>query len=98
MSLPMVKIEGVPDADAIRPGMAFFCGTGPAGTTCGDCQHRGYRRESRSGKWSDELQQQIFRSYSVLKCAIFNKMTARHGADVAAKNPSCKYFQQKPKT
>lgn len=97
MSLPMVKIDGVPDTEAIRPGMAFFCGTGPAGTKCGDCLHRGYRRESRSGRWDERLQQTIHRSYSVLKCAVFKKMTGRHGADVDSDNPSCKYFEQKPK-
>lgn len=97
MSLPMVKIDGVPDADAIRPGMAFFCGAGPAGKQCGDCVHRGYRRESRRGTWSDKIQQMVHRSYKVQKCAMFKKMAGVHGPDVDGDNPSCKYFEQKPK-
>lgn len=97
MRLPIVKIEGVPDTEAIRPGMAFFCGTGPSGKRCGDCANRGYKREARNGKWNEQLQQVVHRSYSVQKCAVFKKMAGHDGADVDADNPSCKYFEQKPK-
>ncbi len=95
MTLPMVKIDGIPDTDSIRPGMAFFCGTGPAGKTCGGCKHRGYRRESQNSVWNEKLQQDIHRSYRVQKCEMFKKMAGRHGADVDADNPSCKYFEPK---
>lgn len=97
MSLPMVKVDGVPDRESIRPGMAFFCGTGPFATKCGDYIHRGYKRESRNGRWDETLKQMVHRSYNVSKCAIFNKMSGHHGADVDADNPSCKYFEQKSK-
>lgn len=93
----MTVIEGVPDSTSARPGMAFFCGTGPAGKTCGDCIHRGYKREGRKGTWSEKLQQEVYRNYQVQKCAVFKKMAGKHGQDVDADNPSCKYFQQKPK-
>lgn len=95
MSLPMVKIEGVPDREMVRPGMAFFAGTGPAGKTCGGCKHRGYSRESSRGKWSDTLQQMIYRSYHVQKCAMFKKTSGHHGADVDSDNPCCKFFEPK---
>jgi hypothetical protein len=34
-----MRIEGVPDRDSIRPGMAFYAGTGPLGKTFGSCEH-----------------------------------------------------------
>jgi len=44
----LTKIPGVPTKDSALPGMAFFSGSGPAGQTCGDCQHRKlHRRASR---------------------------------------------------
>lgn len=91
----MTKIEGVADTDDLRPGMAFFAGTGPAGKACADCKHRGYMRESRSGKWNEGLQQIVHRAYRVTKCAMFKKMSGHHGADVALDNPACKYFEPK---
>lgn len=76
--------------------MAFFSNTGPAGKTCGDCKFRGYSRENGAGKWNAELQQIVHRSYRVQKCVIFKRMSGgRHGANVDADNPSCKYFEAK---
>jgi hypothetical protein len=37
----MTKIEGEWDRDSIRPGMAYFAGSGPFGETCGNCSHLG---------------------------------------------------------
>lgn len=45
--IPMTKIDGVADKEAVKPGMAWFPATGPLGTTCGDCAHRGYYREMK---------------------------------------------------
>lgn len=39
--IPMKPVEGVPDRSSVKPGMAFFAATGPAGMTCGKCVHRG---------------------------------------------------------
>lgn len=78
--------------------MAFFSNTGPAGKTCGDCKFRGYYRESGAGKWSEELQQIVHRSYRVQKCDVYRRMNGgRHGANVDTENPSCKYFEAKAK-
>lgn len=95
MTLPMVHIDGVPDRDDVRPGMAFFSGTGPEGKTCGDCKFRGYRRESSVGHWDERLQGDVYRSYSVLKCSIAKQMAGRHLSDVDPDNPCCKYFEKK---
>lgn len=97
MSLPMTKIEGVPDSSDVKPGMAFFAKTGPAGTTCGDCKFRGYTRESSKGHWSEAAQDTVYRTYRVQKCLMVKKMTGHHGADVDADNHSCKFFEPKPK-
>jgi hypothetical protein len=97
MSLPMVKIPGVPDTSDAKPGMAFFAGTGPQGKTCGDCAHLGYRRQSQVGHWSEKLQQEIYRSYRVQKCAVFKSMTGRHGANIDVYYHACKYFEPKPR-
>ena len=95
MTLPMTRLEGVPNRSDIIPGMAYFQGTGPEGKTCGDCKHRGYVREARKGVWSDRLQEVVFRHYRVQKCAMFRKMVGGHGANVKADYPSCKYYEPK---
>lgn len=93
----LTQIEGVPDSESIKPGMAFFCGTGPSDKTCGDCKFRGYYRESRAGKWNAELQQIVHRSYRVQKCEMTRRMSGgKHGADVDADNLCCKYFEPEP--
>jgi len=91
----MTKIEGYPEADDCKPGMAFFAGTGPAGKTCGDCKHRGYSRQSQKGTWSDGLQQDVYRSYRVNKCAMFKKLSGHHGQDISKQYAACKYFEAK---
>ena len=95
MSLPMVHIDGVPDRSDLKPGMAFFAGTGPEKTTCGGCKHRGYYRQSQNARWSEHLQRDVHTQYRVQKCGMVKKMTGHHGQDVAASNPSCKYFEAK---
>lgn len=95
MSLPMVKIPGVPEKDDAKPGMAFFAGTGPVGKTCGDCLHRGYYRQSQKGRWDEMLRQEVFKTYRVSKCAVYKSMTGHHGGDINRHWPSCKYFEPK---
>ena len=80
MMLPLTKIPGVPDKRTVRPGMAFYSGSGPDGTTCGDCQHRGY---ARSGEWYAD------------RCEKFRTMTGKNGPPVRTDWPSCKYFHHK---
>jgi hypothetical protein len=41
----MTKIEGCPDRGQIVPGMAYFGGTGPQGTSCSQCSFYGANRD-----------------------------------------------------
>ena len=91
----MTRIDGVPDIDDINPGMAYLPGTGPDGKTCGDCQYRGYYRESKHEKWSVALQMNIRRRYKTGSCEMFRKLSGRHGDTVKKIWPACKYFEQK---
>lgn len=94
----MTKLDGVPDSDQAIPGMAFFAGAGPVGAVCGDCIHRGYKRESKRGTWNAHLGQMVYRLYRVTKCAMFRKMAGgQHGTDIKKDTPACKFFEAKPK-
>jgi hypothetical protein len=35
----LTEIEGVPSRRSVKPGMAFYSGPGPLGTTCGSCRN-----------------------------------------------------------
>jgi hypothetical protein len=77
----LTKIEGVPDRSAVRAGMAFFSGSGPAGKTCGDCKHLdGTGRKKRAGR-----------------CLMFKKLAGRRGEEIDLRYSACKYFEAKPK-
>jgi hypothetical protein len=73
----LTKIEGVPDRSDAKAGMAYFANTGPFGTTCGDCRHRGYAK----GKGRTNA------------CAMYWKLTVQHGGQVDKYWASCKYFE-----
>lgn len=38
--MTLTRLPGIPDRDQAKIGMAYFAGTGPAGKTCGSCEHR----------------------------------------------------------
>lgn len=40
----MTRLKGVPDTDDVKPGMAYFAGTGPIGKTCGKCEYYAARK------------------------------------------------------
>jgi len=86
VSLPLTKTKGFPNKSDVKPGMAYFAGTGPIGKRCGDCTHRGYYR--RSGNGTD---------YHTTSCAMFKTLAGVHGPKVDADWSACKYFEQKPK-
>ena len=45
MNVYMTRMPGVPDRlNDVKPGMAWYCGTGPRGKTCGDCMFCTYPR------------------------------------------------------
>src|SRR5882724_3202992 len=82
MRVPMTKIDGCPDRATAIAGMAHYAGSGPPGTTCSTCAHRGYSRETKNGKWR-----------KTTACRVYKSLTGRHGAVVAKENASCKYFE-----
>jgi hypothetical protein len=87
----MTKLPGVPDTDDVKPGMAYFENTGPAGRTCGSCKHRGYYRTGkfRFNKQTEMLEETGRRSNS---CAMFLKLTHRHGPAVEKGWKACKFY------
>lgn len=89
----MTKIEGVPSRAQMIPGMAYFPGTGPAGTTCGDCKFRGIRRKSSKQKIDTLKNDYVDTYYSSASCAEFKRLTGKYGPSMSPGNPSCKYFQ-----
>lgn len=90
----MTEIEGVPNKTDIREGMAYFSNTGPFGTFCGGCAHRGYyKKQERFNKTTGEWETKNTRTSG---CALFHKMAGKHGPAVNEKWCSCKYFEPKP--
>ena len=91
------QLPGVPDSSAVRPGMAFYSGTGPERTTCGQCRFRGLYRESTRGRWSEETQTIVHKSYKTQGCQKYKSMTGHPGPDVDEGWASCRYFEQSVK-
>lgn len=77
----MTKIEGCPDRDSVKPGMAHFQATGPAGTRCGECRH---------------LQRQATKS-ELFRCSMFQRLTGKIGNCIKREFLSCKYFEPRAK-
>ena len=90
MNLYMTRIPGVPDRlNDVKPGMAWYCGTGPRGKTCGDCEFRTYPRrvevlaasnepQLACGGW-DVLTQPGRRCSTVVACASNNSRVTMAG-------------------
>jgi hypothetical protein len=78
----MTSIPGVPSRDQIRPGMAFYIGSGPKGTICGNCKNFGYYDEHER-EWYEK------------RCGQYRKMTGNHGPVIDSGYRSCKYFETK---
>jgi hypothetical protein len=88
-SLPscfLTKIEGVPDCDSAKAGMAYFAGSGPFGETCGNCEHCGptSHTDRKTGK---------------VRCAMYRKLPGggRRGETISKQYAACKYFSARPK-
>jgi hypothetical protein len=83
----LTKSAGEYGPEDVRPGMAFFARTGPAGKTCGDCKHRGYHRTIVAQN------NQSTRTVKTNACAEFNRLTGKHGPVVKDYWLACKYFE-----
>ena len=89
----MTKLDGVPDADDAKPGMAYFAGTGPVGKSCGSCKHRGYQRlaKPRLNKRTNKMVERAFRWGG---CAVFRRLSqGRAGPEVERDWKACKYYE-----
>lgn len=91
----MTKLEGVPDRDDLYPGMAHFHSTGPDGTTCGKCKHRGYYRQSTKPSHNKKTGKEEYKTYRTMSCAMFKKLMGCHGPTIKGHYPSCRYFEAK---
>jgi len=94
----LTKLPNVPSRRDVIPGMAHFSGTGPAGETCGTCEHLGYYRETKKGKWDERLKTYVTKSYKWKGCAMFRKLTGSDGPTLEDWHPSCKYFERRKTT
>src|SRR5215831_11607027 len=97
MTQGLTKIAGVPDSEDIdrARGMAHFPGSGPAGKTCGDCDHRGYSRQSQNVRWNERRNQYEANWYRHAGCEMFKALTCSHGPVISSDNKACKYFEAK---
>jgi len=79
--MTMTQIEGVPSRDSVKPGMAHFSGTGPGGSTCGECALLVLQSGSRE----------------LYRCAKFAQLTGKPGNCIKKSFYACKYFERKVK-
>lgn len=79
----MTKLPGVKDSGDVRPGMAYFAGSGPPGVTCGSCLHKGYPHADYAR--------------NKLGCAMFYRLTGKHGPVINGSWSACKYYEERPK-
>ena len=91
----LTRLPNVPDHDDVRAGMAFYEGSGPAGASCGNCQHRGYWRAGSKPMFNKQTGMLEEKRRHHGGCALFLKFTHRHGPQVKKEWRACKYFEPK---
>jgi hypothetical protein len=72
---------------ATKPGQAHWAGTGPAGKTCGQCDHLGYWAKVRNSAGDNVC------SRRRTGCAKFFQLTGNHGAVIPPAAGACRHFQ-----
>lgn len=92
----LTKLPGIPDSGDVKPGMAYYPGTGPAGKTCSDCRWRGYFRRAKD-KVNPKTMLIEEKYKKTLGCREFLRLSQRHGPAVEGDWPACKYFEEAPK-
>jgi hypothetical protein len=75
---------------ATPPGMAHWAGTGPANTTCEQCQSFGYEAPIRNG-----LGDTISTKSQPKSCRRFFQLMRQHGKPLLPSTPSCRHFEPK---
>jgi hypothetical protein len=71
------------------PGQAHWAGTGPAGRTCGECEHFNYWRQiyNRSGAITHTEQHQ--------GCKKYEQLTNKKGPKIDKQLLACRHFQER---
>ena len=82
----LTRLPNVPDRDDIKPGMAFYEGSGP--------RHRGYWRAGRT-VFNEQTSMLEEKRVQHSGCTLFLKFTHRHGPEVKKEWKACKYHQRK---
>ncbi len=87
----LAKTVGIPQDQRVRdthPGQAHFAGTGPRGTTCGQCAHWQAQRITRR------------KGTTAAPCAMHKKLRQgrQEGKAVPRSTSSCKYFEEAVRT
>jgi hypothetical protein len=72
---------------ATKSGQAHWAGTGPAGKTCGQCDHLGYWEQVRNSAGDNVY------SRRRTGCAKFFQLTGNHGAVIPPGAGACRHFQ-----
>jgi hypothetical protein len=67
--------------------MAHWSGTGPLGTTCGQCQHFGYSAPIRNA--SGDATGSVKKNNC---CRLYWVLMRKHGAALAPSTASCRHF------
>jgi hypothetical protein len=73
-----------------RGAMAHWAGTGPAATTCGQCQRYGYYASIKSAAGDT-----IGSVHKHQRCELYWILTHKHGAVLKASTASCKHFTRR---
>lgn len=91
----LTRLPGIPDSAEIKPGMAHFAGSGPAGKTCGQCVHRGYWKK---GKDKIDKATHLIKETQVktTACKEFLRLSLKHGPAVNVGWAACKFFKERP--
>jgi hypothetical protein len=90
----MTRLPGVPNREDVKPGMAHYAGSGPAGMTCGDCAYRSYWRPGKD-KVNPRTRLIETTQKRTLGCREYRRLTGQHGPAVMKEWAACSYFSAK---
>lgn len=92
---PYTDLPGVPDSKRdVRPGMAHYLASGPAGRTCGSCRWRGYQRLAKKVRFDKKTNSEYQRAVHHGGCQMYLKLSGDHGPPVRPDWAACKYFEE----
>src|SRR5262245_38293745 len=81
--------ELVQQIRASEPGMAHWAGSGPAGKTCGECQHWNFWRQIRNASGA------VICTEQHKGCQKYQQLTNKKGPEISRQLPACRHFQER---